>query len=75
MKVDCQHQELWLNSGDYYVTCLECHARWGRLSNDGRPEYRTLDDGTKIGCAPEESNQSPQDSDPIRRSRKAFEAR
>jgi hypothetical protein len=54
--VGCQHPQLHFGSGDYYVFCSVCLARWGRLSDDGRPEYRTLDDGTKIGCAPEEAN-------------------
>lgn len=51
----CQHEEIWFNSGDYYVTCMQCHARWGRLSNDGRKEYSEVN-GIKIGCAPEEAN-------------------
>jgi hypothetical protein len=59
----CQHGVLQFMSGDYYVTCTACHARWGRLSNDGRPEYRVID-GTKIGCAPEESNRGFFNNDP-----------
>ena len=50
----CLHPELWFASGDYYVRCLGCHASWGKLSNDGRPEYGEID-GKKIGCAPEQA--------------------
>jgi hypothetical protein len=62
----CQHGVLQFNSGDYYVTCPTCHARWGRLSDDGRPEYRTLEDGTNVGCDPSKSNQGFCDRDQFR---------
>lgn len=52
----CQHPQLWFASGDYYVTCPACLARWGRLSNDGRREYARVK-GIKVGCEPKEANQ------------------
>jgi hypothetical protein len=52
---NCQHPQLWFGSGDYYVICRDCHAKWGRLSNDGRREYATVN-GTAIGCSPDAAN-------------------
>ncbi len=50
---DCQHDELQFQSGDYYVACTKCHAKWGRLTMN-RPEYGVDAEGKPIGCAPEE---------------------
>ncbi len=49
---NCQHDELQFNSGDYYVTCTKCSARWGRLAPD-RYEYGKDVSGNPIGCCPE----------------------
>lgn len=62
----CQHIELQFNSGDYYVACHQCNARWGRISST-RPEYGFDAKDNPIGCAPEEANQGFNDVDQFRR--------
>jgi hypothetical protein len=47
----CEHKVLMFGSGDYYVFCKECAARWGRLASD-RPEYGEDKEGRFVGCAP-----------------------
>lgn len=54
----CRHDKLYFGSGDYYVFCAGCDARWGRLDPRGtRREYGTDKDGNEIGCMPEAANQ------------------
>lgn len=59
----CNHPELNFASGDYYVACWGCGARWARINNQKQPEYGEGADGSKIGCTPEEANQGFEESD------------
>jgi hypothetical protein len=52
MTIACQHPSLSFHSGDYYVACQSCGAKWGRLSRDGRAEYGTDRNDKPIGCDP-----------------------
>jgi hypothetical protein len=54
---ECQHKQIWFGSGDYYVFCHACGAKWVMHGAD-RPEYGEREDGTKIGGAPELSNKA-----------------
>lgn len=48
----CRHETLICGSGDYYLACPTCHAKWMRAA-PGRAEYGTLPDGERVGAAPE----------------------
>jgi hypothetical protein len=51
-RVDCEHNTLMFGSGDYYIFCQDCNARWGAL-RDGVPEYEFGSDGKiRVGCDP-----------------------
>ena len=52
---ECIHANLQFNSGDYYVSCIDCHAMWMRKSRGSQPEYGYDHQGRKIGAAPEEA--------------------
>ena len=52
---ECIHANLQFNSGDYYVSCIDCHAMWMRKSRGSQPEYGYDYQGRKIGAAPEEA--------------------
>ena len=58
----CQHPVVQFNSGDYYVACESCDARWGRITWK-QHEYGEDKDGNPVGCAPGESNQGFCDPD------------
>ena len=62
----CQHIAVQFNSGDYYVACHACGARWARIDNSKQPEYGHDKDGKPIGCMPEEANQGWYDVDQFR---------
>lgn len=67
----CQHVELQFNSGDYYLTCHVCQARWARIATKTkRFEYFQLPNGEWVGACPEEANQGFSDVDQYRRRRK-----
>ncbi len=54
----CIHLKLQFNSGDYYVSCVDCGAMWMRKSHGTRPEYGFDHQGRQIGAAPEEATGS-----------------
>jgi hypothetical protein len=57
---ECRHEQVHFGSGDYYVFCLGCGARWGRLDPLGkRREYGVSMDGEEIGCDPSAANRGP----------------
>lgn len=51
----CAHKTVYFGSGDYYLFCRECNARWGRLGL-GRCEYGVNARGEEVGCDPGQSN-------------------
>ena len=55
----CDHDTLYFGSGDYYVFCAGCGARWGRLGATDRPEYGESADGVEVGCDPQSANLGP----------------
>jgi hypothetical protein len=63
--MDCRHEELWFNSGDYYINCWKCGASWMRRDPTRGNEYREIC-GEKIGAAPELANQGFYDPWPYR---------
>jgi hypothetical protein len=67
--MSCQHDNLQFNSGDYYLTCVLCGARWGRINNLKQPEYGLDKDGKPVGCTPEEANNGWYDQNQIRQKR------
>jgi len=61
----CDHPVVSFQSGDYYVFCRVCDARWGAIKT-GQDEYGTDATGKSIGCAPEVANIGPPICDQIR---------
>lgn len=51
----CDHKELWFGSGDFYIFCQNCGARWATISWQ-QPEYGYDKDGKPIGVCPEDAN-------------------
>jgi hypothetical protein len=49
IKRTCQHPRLHFGSGDYYLFCYDCDARW-IIHNGKSPEYGINSDGVKIGA-------------------------
>ena len=49
---DCDHARLTFGSGDYYIFCADCPAKWGAL-NPNIPEYDFNPRGNLVvGCDP-----------------------
>lgn len=53
---DCEHPTLFFNSGDYYLTCLGCGARWATMDTSRQAEYGTDRHGREVGACPEAAN-------------------
>ncbi len=50
---DCDHERLTFGSGDYYIFCSDCSARWGALNWAIGMEYEYGADGKiRVGCDP-----------------------
>lgn len=72
MSEPCQHIELQFNSGDYYIACHACGARWARIGpSHEQPEYGTDYKGNPIGARPELANQGFSDPDQMRSRKQA----
>lgn len=52
---DCDHKTLMFGSGDYYIFCQDCGAKW--MGHDGSSqEYGVSATGKPVGATPETSN-------------------
>lgn len=51
---DCEHKTLFFGSGDYYLFCQHCPAKWATIV-DGQDEHGSNYSGKPIGCAPSAS--------------------
>lgn len=50
LRLCCNHDTLHFASGDYYIFCNKCGARWGMLGD--HPEHGWDSTGNKIGTDP-----------------------
>lgn len=65
--MSCNHPRLQFNSGDYYLTCRDCGARWARIGYiTDQPEYGVDAKGFHIGARPDLANAGFTETDPMR---------
>ena len=55
LPLDCLHDELTFDSGDYYVGCRKCNSKWVKV-NLTWPESGTNRAGQQVGGDPASAN-------------------
>lgn len=56
LREQCRHLSLAFGSGDYYIFCQDCDARWV-AHNAIQSEYGYDSDGKPVGADPSVTNQ------------------